>query len=185
MTTVFIVGSTSIGHLDPMFKDRIDRITNLGLEVIVGDADGADTAIQTYLHERGASLAAVYCSGSHPRNNVGGWPVHAVESKHRPGTRAFFMEKGVEMARTADYGVMMWDVQSTGILGNVIELLRRKKKSLVFVNKTKTFKTVGDPSQLGELVSLMSIRARLNADEKIRLSEKIDGLRHDQTASAF
>jgi len=43
------------------------------------------------------------------------------------------------MADVADYGLMIWDAKSTGTLSNVIELLKRKKKAVVFVNKEKTF----------------------------------------------
>ena len=50
------------------------------------------------------------------------------------------------MAEAADYGLMIWDAKSTGTLSNVIELLSRKKKSLVFVNKEKEFKVVGRQS---------------------------------------
>ena len=67
--------------------------------------------------------------------------------------------------------------ESTGTLSNVIELLNRKKKSVVFVNKEKDFKTVGDIEQLIDLVACMSNHAKLKAEEKIRLSEKIDALR--------
>ena len=59
--------------------------------------------------------------------------------------------------------------------------LRRKKKSVVFVNKEKTFKNVGDVTQLEGLVECMSDHARLKADEKIRLFEQIESLKHEQT----
>ncbi len=51
MTTVFIAGSIKIKHLDRKFKERIDKIIASGIDLVVGDADGADTAIQTYLFE--------------------------------------------------------------------------------------------------------------------------------------
>ena len=55
MTTVFIAGSIKIKHLDRKFKERIDKIIASGIDLVVGDADGADTAIQTYLFEQGSS----------------------------------------------------------------------------------------------------------------------------------
>ena len=48
---VFIAGSIKIKHLDRKFKERIDKIIASGFDVVVGDADGADTAIQTTLFE--------------------------------------------------------------------------------------------------------------------------------------
>lgn len=177
MTTVFIAGSINIKNLDRKFKDRIDKVVDQKLDIVVGDADGADTSIQNHLLSIGAGQVTVYCSGATARNNVGDWPQTNVEPPFTPGTRAFFTAKDIEMAKVADYGLMVWDAKSTGTLSNVIELLNRKKKSVVFVNKEKIFKTVGDIAQLIELVECMSEHAKLKADEKIRLSEKIDALR--------
>lgn len=42
--TVFIAGSIKIKHLDRKFKERIDKIIVSGFDLVVGDADGADTA---------------------------------------------------------------------------------------------------------------------------------------------
>ena len=171
----------NIKHLDCKVKERMDNIFASNFAVVVGDADGADKAIQTYLVECGVRNALVYCSGEKPRNNVGNWPVRKVESEHRPGSRAFFTVKDVEMARDADYGLMIWDAKSTGTLSNIIELLKRKKKSVVFVNKDKEFNVISDVSQLETLIRRMSDDALRKADEKIRLVEKIAGLRHEQS----
>jgi len=58
------------------------------------------------------------------------------------------------MAAAADVGLMVWDAKSTGTLSNIIELLAQKKKSVVFVNKEKTFRTISGVEQLDELTSL-------------------------------
>ncbi|MQW28393.1 hypothetical protein [Sinorhizobium meliloti] len=39
------------------------------------------------------------------------------------------------MAENAEIGFMLWDSKSTGTLSNIIELTRRGKKTVVFVNK--------------------------------------------------
>ncbi len=181
MTTVFIAGSMNIKHLHRKVKERIDNIVASKLSVVVGDADGADKSIQSYLLEHGAANTIVYCSGPKPRNNVGDWPVRRVDSNHSPGSRAFFTAKDVEMAKAADYGLMIWDAKSTGTLRNIIELLSRKKKSLVFVNKEKEFKTVSDVSHLEALVTCMTEHALRKANEKIRLLERIEALKHEQS----
>lgn len=182
MTKVFIAGSISIKHLDPKVKERIDNIVDSDFTVIVGDADGADSSIQSYLLERGARHTVVFCSGDQPRNNIGQWPVTRIQVKNAaPGSRSFFTAKDVEMAKTADYGLMIWDTKSTGTLSNVIELLRRKKKSVVFVNKTKQFQTVGDVAQLEGLLGYMSESALRKADDKIHLHDKICELKSPQS----
>lgn len=181
MPTVFIAGSITIKHLDVKVKECIDKIITSNYDVLIGDATGADTSIQEYLRDRSAERAVVYCSGPIPRNNIGGWSVRTVETSHEPGSRAFFTAKDLEMAKAADYGLMIWDAKSTGTLSNVIELLRRKKKARVFVNKDKVFKDVGDVTQLEQLVSRMSEGALKKADAKIHLFEKINSLKHEQS----
>ena len=84
------------------------------------------------------------------------------------------------MAEVADYGLMIWDAKSTGTLSNVIELLKRKKKSVVFVNKYKDFKTISDASHLEALTTCMSESARSNADKKIKFSKVIEALKYEQ-----
>jgi hypothetical protein len=180
MTTVFIAGSMNIKHLHAQVKERIDNIVASGFSVVVGDADGADASIQEYLSNARSTNTRVYCSGGSPRNNVGGWPVEAVTTDYAKGSRAYFTAKDLRMAEIADFGLMVWDTKSTGTLSNVIELLNYKKKSVVFVNKEKTFKNVTNVAQLEELIKFMSPTARQKADEKIRLTDRIDLLKHQQ-----
>lgn len=180
MTTVFIAGSISISRLHEKVADRINKIVSSDFNVVVGDADGADTSIQECLQRYQAQKVTVYCTGDSPRNNVAEWPVHRVVSKAKAGTRAYFTAKDLEMARHSDYGLMVWDCKSTGTLSNVIELLREKKKSVVFVNKNKDFVTVSDQSGLERLVAFMSDHARAKAEEKISLTARIANIAHEQ-----
>ncbi|KWC46666.1 hypothetical protein WL80_07490 [Burkholderia ubonensis] len=180
MHKVFIAGSIKIKHLDAKVKARIDNIIAKECDVLVGDADGADTSIQQYLWEHAVTHAVVYCSGPMPRNNVGSWPVRSVDTSYAPGSRAFYTAKDLQMAKDADFGLMIWDSQSTGTLSNVIELLLLQRKSVVYVNKLKAFKNVRDAKELEELVALMSDTAVKKADAKIRLFEKIDRLKQLQ-----
>ncbi|GGX87751.1 hypothetical protein [Vogesella alkaliphila] len=177
---VFIAGSMNIKHLDPKVKERIDNIVAQDFEIVVGDAGGADTLVQWHLFNHGTTRTTVFCSGEQPRNNVGHWPVQYVETNHSKGSRAFFTAKDIRMAEVADIGLMIWDTRSTGTLSNVIELLARKKKSVVFVNKAKVFKNIGTIEQLEELLSYMSEYAKKKADEKIRLFDRINELKHEQ-----
>lgn len=176
MTTVFIAGSISIARLHEKVQERINNIVSADLDVVVGDADGADTSIQQCLHAHHAKKVTVYCTGGMPRNNVANWSVHNVYSKAKVGTRAYFTAKDLEMARVSDFGLMVWDCKSTGTLSNIIELLKAKKKSVVFVNKNKDFVTVGDASGLEHLLQFMSEHARTKAEEKLGLSAKIAAL---------
>lgn len=73
----------------------------MGYEVIVGDADGADSAIQRFLLENGATNATVFCTGDRPRNNLGDWPINGVTTYHAQGSRAYFTAKDITMADAA------------------------------------------------------------------------------------
>jgi hypothetical protein len=179
-TKVFIAGSMNIKHLDSKVKERIDNIVAQNFEVVVGDADGVDASIQSYLFGHGNTKITVFCSGPKPRNNVGNWQVQRVQTQHTEGSRAFFTAKDIRMAEVADIGLMIWDTKSTGTLNNVIELLARKKKSVVFVNKAKSFKNIMTVEQLEELLSYMSEHAKQKADEKIKLFDRINSLKHEQ-----
>ncbi|BEG52821.1 hypothetical protein [Escherichia coli] len=127
MTTVFIAGSISISRLHAKVQERIHKIVSSNFNVVVGDADGADSSIQECLRNYQAKNVTVYCTGEIPRNNIADWPVHRVFSKAKVGSRAYFTAKDLEMARSSDYGLMIWDCKSTGTLSNVIELLRERK----------------------------------------------------------
>lgn len=180
MTTVFISGSMKIKNLDKAFLERISAILDKEHNIVLGDADGADAAIQGYLCKRNARQVTVYCSGSTPRNNVGEWDVRNIFPSAEPGTRAFYTAKDVEMARVADFGLMMWDSKSTGTLSNVFEMLRGGKKSVVFLNKCKEFITVRDGDSARELVGKMAEISKSKADLKIGVNRQLRALAQEQ-----
>lgn len=182
MTTVFIAGSISISRLHVKVQERINKIVSSNFDVVVGDAEGADTSIQECLLKYRARKVTVYCTGDTPRNNVADWPVHRVTSKAKAGTRAYYTAKDLEMARRSDYGLMIWDCKSTGTLSNVIELLKENKKSVVFVNKKSDFITISDRAGLDHLLALMSDHSRIKAEEKIGLSSVVASLGQEQLA---
>jgi hypothetical protein len=180
MTTVFIAGSRNIKNLHEKVKERINNIVSSQYDIVVGDASGADSSIQEHLREQGAKNVIVYCTGPQPRNNIGGWSICSIKSDAPSGSRAFFTEKDIKMAQVADYGLMIWDTKSTGTLSNAIELLKQKKKSLIFINKNKEFKTISDVTHLESLVSLMSEHSISKANEKISLFDNIIKLKNEQ-----
>ncbi|HFT0296565.1 hypothetical protein ACQCPK_07730 [Proteus mirabilis] len=180
MTTVFIAGSIKITKLDKLVIERVRKIVDSGYQIVVGDANGVDSSIQKLLMELNSNNTTVFSSGTYPRNNLGKWSVHVVNSKHSPGSRAFFTDKDIKMAEIADYGLMIWDSQSIGTLSNVIELLRQKKFSAIFVNKVKTFELIKNTNDLKKLISHMSPNALEKAEQKIKLSQKLEQLDNNQ-----
>ena len=169
MTRVFISGSIKIRHLEKEVIERLKKIVASNFCVIIGDAGGVDSSVQAFLKEQGADSVIVYCSGAKPRNNLGPWGTKNVTATAKPGTREFFTAKDKSMAEDCDYGFMVWDAASTGTLSNALELLRRKKPALVFVNKTKQFLTIKSARDFESLLALMSDAARELACEKIEM----------------
>lgn len=177
---VFVSGSMRIKHLDKSVLDRLERILGKEYAVIVGDADGVDKSIQSFLKSRGARSVVVYCTGASPRNNLGDWSTECVESLSEPGTRAYFTAKDIKMAEDCDYGLMVWDTKSTGTLRNAMELLSRRKSSLIYVNKQKFFHKVKEIEDFEKLLSFMSDSARRKAEQKLKLSQTLASLKYDQ-----
>lgn len=176
---VFIAGSLSIRKLDAQVRSRIENIVSRRMAIVIGDADGVDAAVQRMLLTLPQARVTVYCSGS-PRHNLGDWPVEAVESPHAVGSRAYFTAKDRRLAEVADFGLMVWDGRSTGTLNNILELLARGKKTVVFLHARRDFRIVARPDQLRELADLMSDAARRKAEEKLRLTERLHEMRQAQ-----
>ena len=53
MTKVFIAGSRRLSRLNAEVKRRIDTMIEKDFTILVGDANGADKAVQRYLAEKG------------------------------------------------------------------------------------------------------------------------------------
>jgi len=129
---VFIGGSRRVSRLSAAIRTRLDKIIEKGLPVIIGDANGADKAVQQYLSSKYYDKVEVFCSGSTCRNNIGHWETRLIDAdKHNRG-RQFYAAKDRAMASEATYGLMVWDGKSTGTLLNVLRLLRQAKKVVVY-----------------------------------------------------
>jgi len=165
MTKVFIAGSRQISRLPAEVRQRIDTMIEKEFQILVGDANGADKAVQRYLAAKAYPTVLVHCMEKHCRNNLGHWPTREVVAP--PGARGFdyFSAKDRVMAEAADYGLMLWDGKSKGTINNIVNLARRGKVVVVYVGPTRSFQTVrsfedlsgvlekGDPSSVSRLVT--------------------------------
>src|SRR5208337_3736336 len=109
------------------------------LSVLVGDANGADKAVQQYLAKCHYSNVVVYSMDA-CRNNVGGWPtrMHAAEFGAKRD-RHYYGIKDSAMAKDASCGFMLWDGASKGTLTNIVNLLGLRKKTLLYLSPKKLF----------------------------------------------
>ncbi len=180
MKVIFISGSMRIKNLHKIVNERIDNIIKLNFDVIVGDASGVDSSIQSLLNQKEYKNVTVYCSGKEVRNNIGNWPVEKVVTGSKSNMRLFYTAKDIEMAKKCDYGYMVWDSKSTGTLSNVLELLKQGKNSLVFINKLKGSKKICNISDFEELITVMSESAFEKVDKKIQLRKKVADLKQPE-----
>jgi hypothetical protein len=152
MTKVFIAGSRQITRLPAEVKHRVDTMVEKGFQILVGDANGADKAVQQYLAGKQYANVLVHCMERHCRN-VGHWPT--VEVSAPKGARGFdfYSVKDRAMADAAEYGLMLWDGKSKGTINNVVNLSRVGKAIVVYVAPIRQFRTIKTFDDLQGLLS--------------------------------
>lgn len=132
MSTIFIGGSRHVSRLPDEVKLRLDNVISRRHHVIVGDANGVDKAVQRYFFDAAYDRVTVFCSGEHPRNNLGQWLTHKVDVPKKLKGFHFYAAKDREMALEADFGLMIWDGKSPGTILNVLRLVRAEKIAVLF-----------------------------------------------------
>jgi hypothetical protein len=150
---IFVAGSRHILRRPADVKDRLDTMIEKRFQILVGDANGADKAIQRYLADKSYSNVFVRCMKDHCRNNVGNWPTREIDAPR--GTRGFdyYSLKDRAMAEAAEYGLMVWDGKSKGTVNNVVNLSRDHKPVVVYVAPTRQFRTVKTFDDLSDLLA--------------------------------
>lgn len=132
MNTIFIGGSRHVSRLPAEVKKRLDNVIASHHQVIVGDANGADKAVQKHFFDANYANVTVFCSGDAPRNNLGSWTTHRVDVPKGTKGFQFYAAKDREMAHEADFGLMIWDGKSPGTVLNVLRLVQGGKISVLF-----------------------------------------------------
>lgn len=165
MKTVFISGSRHLSRITEPVKMRLLNIINQDLNIVVGDANGIDKAVQNFLHQQAYTKVTVYCSGNTCRNNLGLWPVQYIEVNKGIKGREFYTIKDKKMAKIADYGLVLWDGKSQGSYNNMNELLQQNKKSLLYFAPSKSFLTISSIDDLSKLKSQQNKRPDFNVKQ--------------------
>ena len=156
MKRVFLGGSRKVSRLNDTIRKRLQEIADRDLEVVVGDANGADRALQAQLAAWNYPRVTVYHVGRAPRNNVGGWPTRQIETPRGAKGFAFYTVKDRAMAYDADCGLMLWDGESRGTLSNVEVLTEQGKAVAVYLAPQRRFKNVRSAEDLRALTGVRS-----------------------------
>lgn len=167
MTKVFIGGSRAVSRLNSTIREKLDDFISRHCAILIGDANGADKAVQEHLADRQYQHVVVYCV-SRCRNNLGDWPIKHVEA---PGTRkdfAYYAAKDLAMAQDAKCGVMLWDGKSKGTLNNVQQLLSQGKMALVYLAPEKAFHKLSTMQDMEDLLRRCDWDSVQEAQRQIR-----------------
>jgi probable addiction module antidote protein len=171
MNTVFIGGSRHVSRLPIPVKERLNNVIKNGHQVVVGDANGADKAVQKHFLDASYEKVTVFCSGEHARNNLGQWQTQNITPPKNAKGFQFYAAKDREMAQSADFGLMIWDGKSPGTVLNVLRLVRAGKIAVLINIPEKTPITIKSVTQWDEFLSQCSttlradLRDRATADE--------------------
>jgi len=169
--TIFIGGSRHVWRLPAEIQHRLDNVINSGHRVIVGDANGADKAVQKYFHDASYDKVTVFCSGGSFRNNLGHWQTRKVDAPKNLKGFQFYAAKDREMAREADFGLMIWDGKSPGTVLNVLRLVRAGKIAVLFSVLEKRAFNIKTKTDLDSFLSgcsgdlLQDLRERATPEE--------------------
>ena len=143
MIKVFIGGSRRVTRLSSQVRQRLDEIIRKQFPVLIGDANGADKAVQQYLHSQGYDRVEVFCTEGHCRNNVGHWKVRAVPAPHGSERNfEYYAAKDRQLAEEGSIGLMLWDGTSRGTPANVLRLIEQGKKVVIYLVPLREFRTL-------------------------------------------
>ncbi len=141
-STVFVAGSRQISRLPAEVKARLDTMIEKGFQILVGDANGADKAVQRYLADKSYPNVLVHCMKDHCRNNIGNWATRQLVAPRGAKGFDYYSIKDRAMADAAEYALMLWDGKSKGTVNNVVNLSRDHKPVVVYVAPIRQFRTI-------------------------------------------
>lgn len=173
MTKIFIAGSRRLSRLNSDVKNRIDTMIDKGFTILVGDANGADKAVQRYLAEKGFRNVIVHCMAGNCRNNIGEWPTREIVAS--PGVRgfAYYSTKDLAMVDDASYGLMLWDGESKGTLNNVIKMILQHKSVVVYLVPKKKFQSLRSPSDVSRLLANCDRESVMRLERELGIEQHV------------
>jgi hypothetical protein len=161
--------------LNSVVREKLDDLIARNCAIYVGDANGADKAIQQHFADRQYPHVIIYCM-DRCRNNIGAWPTKRIGHLGTPKDFAYYAAKDRAMAEDAKCGLMLWDGRSKGTLNNIQNLLHLGKKTLVYLGTDRTFHKLSSEEDLQRLLNRCDPTAV--ADARRQIKSKLSA--HDQ-----
>lgn len=172
---IFIGGSRAVSKLDGVIRDRLDEFIHRGDSILIGDANGADKAVQQHFAERHYPNVEVFCM-EECRNNIGSWPIRNIAPPNNRKDFSYYAAKDSAMAREAGCGVMFWDGKSKGTLQNILNLMAAGKRTLVYFTPAKTFHVLSIDEDLQALLARCDRRSIETASRALGVTLNQSGL---------
>lgn len=170
---VFIGGSRVVSKLNAVICERLDDLMKRGCTILIGDANGADKAVQTYFAKKQYAKVIVFCM-EQCRNNVGIWPTRSISPPAGSKGFSYYAAKDFVMAGEAECGVMLWDAKSKGTLQNMLNLIGAGKRTLVYFAPTKDFHVLASQQELQALLARCEKRDIESATRALGLKTPLD-----------
>ncbi|NGO56042.1 hypothetical protein [Allomesorhizobium camelthorni] len=176
MTMIFLGGSRDIFELPVPAIERIGAIVAAEHGVLIGDAPGADAEMQGLLAGYNYEHVGVFHAGAKPRNNLGDWAAYHVPPPVDAQGYAVHAAKDREMARRADFGLMVWDGASPGTCLNILRLAVIGSPCVVYDTMRATVATVHNIADWCAMLHRAGpdvrrdVEARITADERVALA---------------
>jgi len=175
MAMIFLGGSRDIFELPPPAIERIGAIVAAEHGVLIGDAPGADAEMQGLLAGYNYEHVGVFHAGAEPRNNLGDWAAYHVPPPVGAKGFAIHAAKDREMARRADFGLMVWDGASPGTCLNMLRLAMLASPCVFYDTMRGTVGTVHTVADWRAMLEhngsdvRRDVETRMTADERVVL----------------
>jgi len=176
MNKVFISGSRMLWRLNQQMIHCLDNYMRDSATVLIGDANGADKAVQKYLAQKKYEEVVVFCMHNYCRNNLGNWEIKTAISAKKKKDANYFRIKDDMMANEANLGFVLWDGKSKGAFHNIVNLVMSDKPTMVF------FQPNGSVHNILSLSDFYQFVARYKISDSEELKTIVSHLRKSKEA---
>jgi hypothetical protein len=166
-------GSRDILELPGPVIERIGAIVAAEHGVLIGDASGADAEMQSLLAGYNYEHVGVFHAGPEPRNNLGDWAAYPVPPPDGAEDSAADAGKNREMARRADFGLMVWDGASPGTCLNVLRLAMKGSPCVVCDMMRGMMATVRNTTDWRSMLRHADPEVRRDVEARVSENERL------------
>lgn len=138
---VFISGSINIDKIPEKLISSLERIKQNNLGVLIGDAEGIDSAVQNYFSNSKYYDVKVYTIYDKPRhrksNNFSIKIIEVDDAISREREKQ--SKKDEAMTNDSDFSLVIWDGKSKGSYHNILRSIEQNKLVKVFLSYENDF----------------------------------------------